>query len=105
MNLSQKLADFKAEADEGITYLAANATALEVPAGQVTAATGAKSDYDTNYDVYADASTHTPGSVIDVHVSYQTTHHLWAGLQQQIKHNKNLTLNGEKITKLHLHLD
>ncbi len=105
MKLSQKLADFNTEVNASMPYINSKAAHLKEDSGQVTQGDNFLSDWNIKYPLYVSPATHTEQSVFDINELYSHFHPFIAGVKQQIKLNKAVTLTGADISTLHIHVD
>ena len=105
MHLSQRFANFMAEILVIIGWISGNATHLNVQGSKVTELQGDLADYKADYDIYVSPSGHTPGSVTNINDSYHHVHPKISAIQQQIKKDTSVVLDGNDYANLHIHQD
>ena len=94
-----------AELNDANVYLATEAERLGVSAAQVADVTRIKGTYDGVYENYRNPLTHTRGAQLAMEEAYKEASEFLNTLQQQIKNDANVTLNGDDFAMMHIHVD
>ena len=104
MTLSVKLIRYNAWLIVAIPYLLqpANITKFRLTVDQVNALTSYLAQWGTIYGLYADALTHTPGSITNIDNLYDILHPYMEGVKKQIQNDPNVILSGDDRTILHI---
>jgi hypothetical protein len=107
MKLNQIYSNFHSEFDGSVVYLNVTGTAprLGISSGTLTSLNNQMGFVDSAYNTYKDPLLHTEASTLNMKMKFDAAHPIWAGVQQMLKNNVEITLTADDISALHIHID